>query len=72
MATMNDEKYNEFKVSGHIDMRTKKFIIDRKEPTERGHVMITARDADNNNAQTRFNFLHYEKVKEPVKKTAKK
>ena len=69
MATLNDEKYNEFKVSGHIDKRTKRFVIDKKEQTDRGHVMINARDAANNNAQTRFNFLHYEKVE--VKKAGR-
>lgn len=70
-----DKRYNEFKVTiKHENVRnsigeiigTKPMfkdgfpVIDKKEPTERGHVMISDRDADTNNRQTRFNFLHYE------------
>jgi hypothetical protein len=65
-----DKRFNEFKVVGHIDKQTKKFVITKKEPTERGHVMISERDADTNNRQTRFNFLHYEVAK--VEKSAKR
>lgn len=57
-----DKKFNEFKVTGRIV--NKVFKIDKKEPTERGHVMISDRDADTNNRQTRFNFLHYELAEE--------
>jgi len=57
-----DKKFNEFKVVGRIVKG--EFKIDKKEPTERGHVMISERDADMNNRQTRFNFLHYELAEE--------
>ena len=65
-----DKKFNEFKVTGRIVKG--KFKIDRKEPTERGYVMISERDAKTNNLQTRFNKLHYElaeikKMGRPVK-----
>ena len=53
-----DKKYNEFRVVGHLDKG--KFIIDRKELTERGHVMISESDCETNNLQTRFNNLYYE------------
>ena len=53
-----DKKFNEFKVTGSVKKSV--FNITKKEPTERGHVMISERDADTNNRQTRFNFLHYE------------
>lgn len=53
-----DKKYNEFEVTGRIVKG--KFEITKKEATERGHVMISERDADVNNRQTRFNKLHYE------------
>ena len=79
MATMNDEKYNEFRVTlKYKFIRDRRVlvldkeglpVIDRKEPTSRGHVMISEKDAATNNAQTQFNFLHYEKV--PVKKVTK-
>jgi hypothetical protein len=55
-----DKKYKEFKVTGRLVKG--QFVIDKKEATERGHVMISERDADTNNRQTRFNFLHYELV----------
>ena len=56
------------------------FVIDKMELTERGHVMISERDANVNNLQTRFNKFYYEldeveepkEVKEPVKKQIKK
>jgi len=63
-----DKKFNEFKVVGRIVKG--EFKIDKKEPTERGHVMISERDADTNNRQTRFNFLHYELAK--VEKSEKR
>lgn len=53
-----DKKYNEFEVKGRLVNR--KFVIDKKELTERGHVMISEREAATNNNQTRFNGLHYE------------
>ena len=53
-----DKKFNEFKVTGKIVKGV--FQIDKKEPTERKFVMISERDADTNNRQSRFNFLHYE------------
>jgi hypothetical protein len=53
-----DKRYNEFKVTGYV--KNGVFKIDKKEPTERGYVMISERDADVNNRQTRFTFLHYE------------
>lgn len=53
-----DKKYNEFEVTGTVVKG--QFRIDKKEPTKRGSVMISERDADTNNRQTRFNFLHYE------------
>jgi hypothetical protein len=56
-----DKRFNEFTVTGRIVKG--EFKIDKKEPTERGHVMISERDADTNNRQTRFNFLHYELAK---------
>lgn len=62
---MSDKKYNEFKVVGH--MTKGKFVIDQKTPTRRGSVMISERDADINNQQTRFNKLHYELAEEPKK-----
>lgn len=70
---MMDKKYKEFKVRGHVDNKGN-FIIDKKEPTERGHVMISDRDAQTNNAQTRFNYLYYElaEVKKPGRKIAEK
>jgi hypothetical protein len=67
MVALKDEKYNEFRVSGR--MVRGKFVIDKKELTERGHVMITAKDAEINNLQTKFNFLHYEKAE--VKKAGR-
>jgi hypothetical protein len=60
-----DKKYNEFKVVGHKIKG--EFVIDRKEPTARGHVMISDRDAEINNMQTVFNGLHYELAEEPAK-----
>jgi len=57
-----DKKYNEFQVRGR--MVKGEFIIDRKEPTKRGHVMISEKDATTNNAQTRFNSLYYELAEE--------
>jgi hypothetical protein len=63
-----DKRFNEFKVTGRIVKGV--FKIDKKEPTERGHVMISERDADTNNRQTRFNFLHYELAK--VEKSAER
>jgi len=64
---MSDLKYNEFTVRGNI--KDGKFVITKKEPTARGHVMISERDADTNNRQTRFNGLHYEKAR--IKKVVK-
>ena len=61
------KKYNEFRVTGRV--MNGKFRIDKKEQTERGHVMISDRDAEINNAQTRFNFLHYELAKTRTKKS---
>ena len=63
-----DKKYNEFQVKGR--MVRGEFQIDRKELTERGHVMISDRDADTNNRQTRFNNLYYELAK--VEKSEKR
>jgi len=56
-----DKRYNEFEVRGRLVKG--KFIIDKKEATDRGHVMISERDAETNNIQTRFNKLHYELAK---------
>lgn len=67
-----DKKFNEFEVTGKLVKG--KFVIAKKEPTERGHVMISERDADTNNRQTRFNKLHYEldkPVETPEQKAAK-
>jgi len=58
-----DKRHNEFKVTGKIVKG--KFVIDRKEKTERGHVVISERDADTNNRQTRFTKLYYELAEEP-------
>lgn len=63
-----DKKYNEFEVTGKLV--NDKFVIIKKEPTERGHVMISDRDADTNNRQTRFNKFHYELAK--VEKSAER
>ena len=65
------QKYNEFQVKGQ--MKNGKFEISKKELTERGHVMISERDAEINNLQTRFNGLYYElaeqkKAGRPAKK----
>lgn len=57
-----DKRYNEFKVTGSVIKG--QFKIDKKEPTARGHVVISERDADTNNRQTRFNKLHYELAEE--------
>jgi hypothetical protein len=67
---MMDKKFNEFKVTGRVVKG--EFKIEKKEPTKRGHVMISERDADTNNRQTRFNFLHYElaKVEKSAERTA--
>jgi hypothetical protein len=69
-----DKKHKEFKVTLKYkivkDNRVLVFDgkgfpeIDKKEPTSRGHVMISERDAEVNNRQTRFNFLHYELAEE--------
>lgn len=56
-----DKRYNEFQVSGRLVNR--KFVIDKKEATDRGHVIISDSDAEINNRQTRFNKLHYELAK---------
>ena len=63
---MQDKKYLEYKVT---DWKIEKgeFKIIRKDPTKRGHVMISERDAEINNLQTRFNKFHYE-LDKPVKK----
>ena len=53
-----EKRFKEFKVNGIIEKG--KFSIKKKEPTERGHVVISERDADINNRQTRFTGLHYE------------
>ena len=53
-----DKKYNEFRVTGKVVGG--KFQITKKEPTERGKVMISKRDAEVNNLQTRFTLMHYE------------
>lgn len=58
---MQDKKHNEFKVTGQVVKG--KFIIAKKELTERDHVMISEKEADTNNRQTRFNYLHYELAK---------
>lgn len=63
---MKDEKYLEFKVT-EFAWEKGEFKVIAKEPTKRGFVMISARDADVNNAQTRFTKLFYEKAKEPKK-----
>ena len=57
-----DKRYNEFKVTGRLVKG--KFEITKKEATERGHVMISERDAEINNLQTRFNRFHYELAEE--------
>ena len=59
---MNDKKYNEFKVTGRLVKG--EFVISEKKQTERGHVMISERDATINNLQTRFSKLHYELAEE--------
>jgi len=56
-----DKRYNEFEVRGKLVKG--KFIIDKKESTDRGHVMISEGDANVNNLQTRFTKLHYELAK---------
>lgn len=66
-----DKKYNEFEViSFEVVIKNDKqlFVFDdngnpkikEKRPTKREHVMISDRDAEINNQQTRFNKLHYE------------
>lgn len=70
-----DKKYNEFKVTFKIEKG--EVVILKKELTERGHVMISERDAEINNLQTRYNGLHYELSEEQpeqpeVKKTGRK
>lgn len=66
---MQSKKYNEFKVTGRVVKG--KFEIDQKIPTKRGHVMISERDADINNQQTRFNKLYYELAEtQPTEKKA--
>jgi hypothetical protein len=66
-----DKKYNEFRVVGRVEKG--KFHIIKKESTEREHVMISDRDAEINNMQTRSTGLHYElaEVKKPGRKPAK-
>jgi hypothetical protein len=68
---MKDEKYIEFKVT-EFAWEKGEFIVKAKEPTKRGFVMISARDAEVNNAQTQFTKLFYEKPKEPKKEKTEK
>ena len=63
---MKDEKYLEFKVT-ESGWEGGEFKIYAKEPTKRGIVMISAKDAQINNLQTQFTKLYYEKAKEPKK-----
>jgi hypothetical protein len=67
-----DKKYNEFRVRGRVVKGN--FVIDKKEPTGRGQVMISERDAATNNAQTRFNKMHYElaEIKKPGRQAKEK
>jgi len=68
---MKDEKYFEFKVT-EFAWNKGEFIVKAKEPTKRGFVMISARDAEINNFQTQFTKLYYEKAKEPKKEKTEK
>jgi hypothetical protein len=63
---MKDEKYLEFKVT-ESGWESGEFKVYAKEPTKRGIVMISAKDAQINNLQTQFTKLYYEKAKEPKK-----
>jgi hypothetical protein len=63
---MKDEKYLEFKVT-ESGWENGEFKVYAKEPTKRGIVMISAKDAQINNLQTQFSKLYYEKAKEPKK-----
>jgi hypothetical protein len=65
---MKDKRYNEFKVKGRIVKG--QFVIDSKEPTDRKSVMISDRDAQVNNQQTRFTYLHYELAEKKAKSFA--
>ena len=66
-----DKKYNEFKVTFKLEKGEVKIL--KKEPTARGHVMISERDAEINNLQTRYNGLHYELSDEqPIQEEPKK
>jgi hypothetical protein len=72
-----DKKFNEFEVTLKYNKKGKLVIdkngyaeIERKYLTARGHVMISDRDAEINNRQTRFNKLHYELAK--VEKSAER
>ena len=67
---MQDKKHLEFKVT-EWKFDKGEFVILRKEPTQRGAVMITERDAMVNNAQTQFTKLWYETVKEETDETKK-
>jgi len=56
---MKSKKYNEFNVLAGKLVKGE-YKIEKKELTDRGHVMITDRDAEINNAQSQFTKLYYE------------
>lgn len=67
---MQDKRHLEYKVTLHP--KTKKIV--KKELTDRGHVMISEKDAKTNNDQMIFTFLYYElesseKAKSQMNKT---
>ena len=56
---MQDKKHLEWKVT-EFEIKNGEFKIIRKELTKRGSVMISERDCNTNNFQTRFTKLWYE------------
>jgi hypothetical protein len=62
---MNDKRHKEFRV-----LTLKNGKPDKKELTERGHVMITDRDREVNNGYVKSRRMWYE-LDEPVKKTGR-
>lgn len=56
---LQDKKYDEFRVV----LNGGKIV--KKELTDRGHVMITDRDAEINNANVKFTKLFYELAEVP-------
>ena len=62
-----DKKHLEYKVE--LDRKGK---ILNKKLTDRNHVMISERDAEVNNRQTRFTKLYYVLAEKPLEKMTKK